>query len=271
VVLTVAASTGCELKSRLAYGGYGESSSTSAVPQAAGPAAPAPAAAPSATEDVAWAAELPEATAVTAIVQGTTDEQTLDLQNAALAVMQVYASARAGKAIAIVGASEGVPPLAAQRFEEYQRAQTPPKDVFARRLSPMAEAYFRNTDFQVQVLSRLVSPGSVAAYQQTEVFQDMANEEAQRAGADAFAKGVTMLLTSPTPPFSGSRGGGSASSSGGGSAATGGAGDDHRANCRAGCERYCPGAWGTGDQWTQSQMAHDSCLNEINSCKIGCN
>jgi len=120
--------------------------------------------------------ELPDSVAVKAAVRGSTDEDTVARADAALAVMQCYVSARSGQNVAVVGASEGVPPLAAQRFEEYRRAQTQPRTVFDKRLSPTALKYFQNTNFHVQLLSKLVSSASVAAYRNTPLFQELAQD-----------------------------------------------------------------------------------------------
>jgi hypothetical protein len=105
--------------------------------------------------------ELPSADAVKSTVQGETPVDTVAQQDAALAVMQMYVSMRSERNVAAVGASEGVSPLAAQRFEEYRRAQTQPRTVFENRLSSAAMAYFDDGRFHSRVLSKLVSLESV--------------------------------------------------------------------------------------------------------------
>ena len=125
------------------------------------PAAPAPtAAAEAAPVDAAWLAELPAPAAVAAAAGGKTPVDATPRRDAALEVIKFYISARYGRDVAIVGATEGVSPTAAQRFEEYHGAQTKPRTVFDPMLSAPARAYFVRSNFHLKVLSQLLPPAS---------------------------------------------------------------------------------------------------------------
>lgn len=124
-----------------------------APPPAAAPAPAAPAAtaeAQGAPVDAAWLAELPAPAAVMAAAGGKTPVDATARKDAALEVVKFYISARYGRNVAIVGASEGVSPAAAQRFEEYHGAQTKPQTVFDPMLSARARAYFVRSAFHLK-------------------------------------------------------------------------------------------------------------------------
>lgn len=176
---------------------------------AAAPAAPGPA--PQAPADASWVSELPTAEVVRNRVRGAAPAETGTLRDAALEVMKLYINVRCNQNVAVVGATEGVPIAAAQRFEEYRRLQTPPPTIYDPVISPQAQAYYRLASFQHQVLSALIPEASVAVYESTPVFQELAQEEARnqpqgsplanlRAAAQALREEGAEAETVPEGP-----------------------------------------------------------------------
>jgi hypothetical protein len=95
------------------------------------------------------------------------------------------------------------------------------------------------------------------------------------ATLDARLKAAKGELRRLAPLVSGNSGGGYSGTAAGGSragssaSATGDA-QERRRSCLSRCDRFCPGASGSGDEWRRSQDEHDRCLNEIQSCRLGC-
>lgn len=147
------------------------------APSSAPPPAPssAPPPAPSNATPPRWVKQLPPATAVMSAVQGDNRADTVARQDAALEVMKFYIN------VQYSNAHQAVAPLATERMNEYLRAQTRPSTDREPILSPAAQEYYQSPTFHLQVLSKLVLPESLAAYQGSAQYKQMVEIDRQSA------------------------------------------------------------------------------------------
>jgi hypothetical protein len=158
-----------------------------------------------------WVSELPTPAAVKQAMHGSDPADTVAQQDAALEVFRHYVIVRSGRTNLSAPSNF---PAADARWADYQSAQSVPRVGNHQVAGPTAAAwpYVRRTDFQIAVLSKFVSAGSLAEFQRSPWFQrtkaeerpplspaDVARAQQQQAAFDARMNAAVADFHLPTP------------------------------------------------------------------------
>ncbi len=180
--------------------GFGGSGTPAQNPRRATPAAVTPVAAAGVTphslatapaqvtaptreaQDPSWTRELPTVADVRSKIGSDVARQA-----AAFEVLKNYIDARVGRSVQFEGSfgSADAPPLAVKRWAEYNTAQT--------WLSPEAARYAAESTFDLETLTRVVSPEAAQAYRASPGLQQKLSQETHAPAVRVFEKSIAWI------------------------------------------------------------------------------